>query len=80
MRSLFRGGPGSSVVGFDLGGRGCAKGPWVLGVLGHRVADVVVEKGVDIGVIEGVTDEGVGHAVLDGTQVDMRQWRLGRGR
>ena len=45
-----------------------------------RVPDMAVDQGVDGGVIEGVADEGVGNAVLQGAQVDVGERRLGHGR
>ena len=76
MRRLFCGGPGSGVVGIDFRRRGGAQGPFVLG---HRVVDVAVDEIIDVGVVEGVPDEGVRHAVLHGAQIDVRQRRLWHG-
>ena len=41
--------------------------------------DVAIEESIDVGVVQGVADEGVGDTVLNGAQVDVRQRRLGHG-
>ena len=74
LRRLGLRGARGGVVGIDLRGRGGAQGP---SAVGHRVVDVAVDEIVDVGVVQGVADEGVGHAVLHGAQVHMRQRRLG---
>ena len=61
-------------MGIDLRGRGGAQGP---AAVRHRVVDVAVDEIVDVGVVQGVAYERVGHAVLHGAQVDVRERRLG---
>ena len=76
LRCLFSGGPGRGVVGIDL----CAGSRTdVPSGLGHRIAYVAADEIVDLVLVEGAADEGVGNAVLNGAQVDMRQRRLRHG-
>ena len=76
LGGLFPGGPGSRVVGIDFGAGGRTDVP---SGRGHLIADVAVDQSIDSVVVEGAADEGVGNAVLNGAQVDMRQRRLGHG-
>ena len=47
--------------------------------VGHLVTNEAIYQGRDGRVVAGVADEGVGNAVLDGPQVDVRKRRLGYG-
>ena len=76
MWDLFYGRSGSGVVGVYFRRGGWAQGP---SLLGHCVVDVGADEICDVGVVEGVPEEGVGKAVLHGAQVDMRQRSLGHG-
>ena len=76
MRRLWLGGARRGVVGVDFLLGGGAEG---VSALGHRVVDVAAEEGGDVLVVKGVADVGVGDAVLDGAQVDVRERRLVRG-
>ena len=67
---------GGGVVGIDLRRGSGTQGP---SVPGHRVVNVAVDEIIDVVVVEGIADEGVGDAVLHSSQVDVRQRRLGHG-
>ena len=69
--------PGGLVVRLDFGGTGRVQVP---AVLGYFIADIAADEVRDCRHIEGVTDVGVGNAVLDRAQVDVRQRGLGHGR
>ena len=73
LRRLGIGGPGGFVVFGDLlpGGRADR-----VSAIRDGVMDVAADKAADDVVLEGVCNVGVGDAVLDGPQVDVRQRRL----
>ena len=69
LRRLRLGGPGQRVVVVDLlpGRR-----PERVAGLSDCVVDVAVDQRVDLGLAKGVVDEGVGNAILNRAQVDVR--------
>ena len=62
--------PGRREVGINFRGGG---GSYRIFGRGHFVPDVAANETVDVGPVKSVPDEGIGHLVLDGTQVDVRQ-------
>ena len=75
-RSLLRCRPSRGVMVVHLLLGGGAQG---VSVRGHGVVDVLAYQSLQVLVLEDVADEGVGHVVLDGAQVDVGQRRLRNG-